>query len=96
MGSVGAIVSIPNHELNNGFDMDVFSMSGSADVRNTQSSAGTYSQASGGANVFLTNSFREEFYYFRINTSGIKRICNCHLVFIKVLPIQPDPICKYW
>ena len=74
MGSVGAIVSIPNHELNNGFDMDVFSMSGSVDVRNTQSSAGTYSQASGGANVFLTNSLGKNFIISGINTSGMNNL----------------------
>lgn len=71
MGSVTGTTAISLHELNNGFDNDLLIMSGSADVRNTQSSLGLYAAASGGANIFITNSAGKEFIISGINTSGL-------------------------
>lgn len=70
MGSVPATTAISLHEANNGFDNDLFTMTGSADVRNTQSSLGLYANASGGANVFITNSPGRDFMISGINTSN--------------------------
>ena len=69
MGSVSSTTSIANHETANGFDNDLLTMSGSADVRVTQTSAGAYTGASGGANVFFTNTVGKNFIIDGINTS---------------------------
>jgi hypothetical protein len=62
-------VSIAAYEIANGFDNDNYTMSGSGDVRNTTSSWTKYADASGGANVFLTNVAGRNFVISDINTS---------------------------
>ncbi|MGL4599502.1 MAG: lamin tail domain-containing protein, partial [Bacteroidia bacterium] len=52
IGSVVATTSIATHEINNGFDNDALTFSGTGDVRITTPSTG-YTGASGGANVLL-------------------------------------------
>lgn len=69
MGSVAGTTTINNHESNNGFDNDPFTMTGTGDVRNTIASTG-YSGASGLANIFLTNTANKNFIISGINTSG--------------------------
>lgn len=71
MGSVTGTTAISLHETNNGFDNDLLTMSGSGDVRNTQSSLGLYAAASGGANIFITNTAGKEFVISGISTSGL-------------------------
>jgi hypothetical protein len=68
IGSVTATTLIPAHEGANGFDNDGYTMSGTADVRNTLPSVG-YGGASGGANVFFTGAGRT-FEISGINTSA--------------------------
>ncbi len=70
MGSVSSTTAITTHENNNGFDNIPLTMAGSGDVRNTQSSLGTYPGASGGANVFLTNVAGRNFIISDIDASG--------------------------
>ena len=70
MGSVSGTTTLATHETNNGFDNDNFTMSGSADVRNTQTSSGTYATSSGGANVFITNTVGKNFIISGISTMG--------------------------
>jgi endonuclease/exonuclease/phosphatase family metal-dependent hydrolase len=62
-------VPIATYEANNGFLNDDLTMSGSADVRNTTSSWTKYAGASGGANVFVTDSSGKNFIISGINTS---------------------------
>ncbi len=65
MGNVSGTTLIPAHTgwtYNN-----VLNYSGSGDVRNTSPSSG-YTQASGGANVFLTNTVGKDFIISGINT----------------------------
>jgi uncharacterized repeat protein (TIGR03803 family) len=68
IGSVGATTAIATHEAANGFDNDAFTMTGTADIRNTSPSSG-YSGSSGGANVFITNSSGRNFQIEGINTA---------------------------
>lgn len=70
MGTVTATTLIPAHESANGFQNVNFTMSGSGDVRNTQTST-NYVGASGGANVFLTNVIGRYFTIAGINTMGL-------------------------
>ena len=69
MGTVSATTSIATHETNNGFESDSLTMSGTGDVRITATSSG-YTDASGGANVFLTNTVGRTFIISGINTIG--------------------------
>ncbi|HEX5651522.1 MAG TPA: hypothetical protein VFX58_00520, partial [Chitinophagaceae bacterium] len=72
MGSVGGTLSISDHETAGGFSNIGFTMSGTGDVRNTESSSGKYLDASGGANVFLAknSSPDKNFQISGINTLG--------------------------
>lgn len=74
MGSVGGTTLISFHESANGFDNDSLTMTGTGDVRNTSSSLNKYSGASGGANIFLTNTIGKNFIMSGINTSGLNNI----------------------
>ena len=69
MGTVSATTSIATHETNNGFESDSLTMSGTGDVRITALSS-SYAYASGGANVFLTNTVGKNFIIAGINTLG--------------------------
>ncbi len=69
MGSVGTTTAISAHEAANGFDNDLFTMTGTADVRNTLPSSG-YGAASGAANIFITNTAGRTFQIEGINTSS--------------------------
>ncbi|MFN8288226.1 MAG: PKD domain-containing protein [Chitinophagales bacterium] len=71
MGTVSTTTLIASHEAANGFDNDGFTMSGSGDIRSTGGSSGAYTGASGGANVFLTNTAGTNFRIDGINTSGL-------------------------
>lgn len=75
LGSVAATTSIATHELNNGFDNDLLTMSGTGDIRSTTVSTG-YLSASAGANVFLTNTLSTGriFTISGINTSGLSNL----------------------
>lgn len=73
MGSVGGTTLIPAHESANGFDNDGFTMTGSADVRNTSASSG-YTGASGGANVFIAANAGRNFTISGINTIGLSSL----------------------
>lgn len=70
MGTVTGNTALAAHESSNGFDNDLFTMSGSGDVRITSASSG-YSGASGGGNVFLTNVAGRNFVISGINTTGL-------------------------
>lgn len=76
MGSVASTTSIATHESNNGFDNDSWTMSGTADIRNTSPSSG-YSGASGLANVFFTGAGRF-IIISGINTSGLSNVQLSH------------------
>ncbi len=67
MGTVSGTTAIATHETNNGFESDSLSMSGTGDVRVTSLSSG-YTDASGGANVFLTNTVGRTFQIAGINS----------------------------
>ena len=69
MDTVFSNTPIATYEANNGFDNDAFVMSGTADVRATVQSSG-YVGASGGANVFFTNTAGRNFIISNINTSA--------------------------
>lgn len=56
LGIVTTTTTIAAHESAGGFDNDALTFSGTADLRATTSSAGTYAGASGGANAFLADS----------------------------------------
>ena len=70
VGTVLTTTSISDHEVSNGFDNDNFTMMGTGDVRPTIPS-GNYPGASGGANVFITNSAGKNYIIADINTSGL-------------------------
>ncbi len=70
MGTVGGTTAISTHEAANGFDNDIYNMTGTADIRNTTASSG-YSGASGLANVFITSTVGKNFIISGINTSGM-------------------------
>jgi hypothetical protein len=55
MGTVSATTTIAAHETNDGFNNDGYTMSGTADLRNTTISTG-YTNASASANVFFTST----------------------------------------
>ena len=69
MGTVSTTTSIATHETNNGFESDSLTMSGTGDVRITSTSNG-YTDASGSANIFLTNTVGRAFQIAGINTIG--------------------------
>lgn len=71
MGTAPSTTTIAAHESANGFDNDGFTMTGTADVRNTLASSG-YSGASGLGNVFFGTSGgnAKEFQIEGINTSN--------------------------
>lgn len=73
MGVVSATTTIPVHETNNGFANVNLTMSGTADVRLTVPSS-TYSTATGGANVFFTNTSGRFFLISGINTTGYNNL----------------------
>ncbi|MFN9597033.1 MAG: beta strand repeat-containing protein, partial [Bacteroidota bacterium] len=73
MGLVGSTTPIATHETNNGFDNDVYTMSGTADIRST-STSNTYTGASGAANVFFTNNGTASFQISGINTVGVSNL----------------------
>ena len=66
-GKVSSTTSIANHK----FSSSQLSFSGSADVRNTSASSG-YTNATGNANVFFTNTAGKNFIISGINTSNMK------------------------
>ncbi|MCX6292178.1 MAG: hypothetical protein NT126_10495 [Bacteroidetes bacterium] len=75
MGTVAGTTAIATHETANGFDNDGYTMSGSADVRITQSSLNAYAGASGGANIFFTTTAAgKNFIISGINTSGLTNL----------------------
>ncbi|MBK9639320.1 MAG: hypothetical protein IPO63_16530 [Bacteroidetes bacterium] len=67
MGIVSGTTSIDQHQFNNGFNNNQLLMSGTGDVRITLPSTG-YAQASGGSNIFLTNTIGKYFVISGINT----------------------------
>lgn len=69
MGTVSSTTPIATHESNNGFDMDTLTYSGSADVRNTTPSSG-YADASGNANIFITNVSGTNYLISNLNTAS--------------------------
>lgn len=77
MGTITANTPIATHETNNGFINTALTMSGTAEVRNTQQSTG-YAGASAGANVFFTNSAGRTFIISGINSSAAS---DLHLSF---------------
>jgi endonuclease I len=66
-GKLSTTTSIANHK----FSSSQLSFSGSADVRNTSASSG-YTNATGNANVFFTNTAGKNFIISGINTSNMK------------------------
>jgi len=69
IGTVSSTTAIANHT----FQVTGATFSGNADVRSTTSSSG-YSGASGGANVFVTNSVGRTFEISGINTTGLSNL----------------------
>ena len=74
MGTVSGTTAISSHETANGFDNVNLTMSGTADVRITQSSLNNYTGASGGANVFFTNTAGRNFIISGINTTSFSNL----------------------
>ncbi|MDZ4822194.1 MAG: putative metal-binding motif-containing protein [Flavobacteriales bacterium] len=70
IGTVVPSVSVATHETNNGFDMDTYTMSGSATVGSTNPS-NNYSGASGAMNVELGSTAGTFFRIDNITTSAI-------------------------
>ena len=70
MGSPTATTLIPAYETANGFDNINYLMYGSGDVRTSSASSG-YTGATGGGNVFITNTLGKNFVISGINTSGL-------------------------
>ena len=70
MGSTASTTLIPVYETANSFDNDGFTMSGTADVRNTTPSTG-YAGASGLGNVFITSTVGKNFIISGINTASM-------------------------
>jgi hypothetical protein len=77
IGTVASTTTLANHETNNGFDNDNFTMSGTGDVRTSTASSG-YAGSSGSANVFLTNTSGLFFQISGISTIGYT---NLNLIF---------------
>ncbi|MBP6335678.1 MAG: hypothetical protein KA444_09425, partial [Bacteroidia bacterium] len=73
IGTVTSTTSIAIHETGNGFQNDILTMSGTADVRVTTQSSG-YATASAGANVFFTNSAGRNFTITGLNTSAYNNL----------------------
>ena len=73
MGTVPGTTQIATHESGNGFDNDGLTMSGTGDVRVTSVSSG-YIGATGGANIFLTNTAGKNFIISGINTNGLTNL----------------------
>ncbi|MBK6987760.1 MAG: hypothetical protein IPH33_05715 [Bacteroidetes bacterium] len=73
MGTVPGTTQIATHESGNGFDNDGLTMSGTGDVRVTSVSSG-YIGATGGANIFLTNTAGKNFIISGINTIGLTNL----------------------
>ncbi|HRH65280.1 MAG TPA: alkaline phosphatase family protein, partial [Bacteroidia bacterium] len=72
IGNVGGTTAITAHESANGFDNDLYTMSGTGDIRSSSPSlTSNYPTASGQANVFLTNTSGKNFIISGINTSGL-------------------------
>ncbi|MBK9543740.1 MAG: hypothetical protein IPO49_15755 [Bacteroidetes bacterium] len=72
MGNVSGTTAISTHETANGFDNDSYIMSGTSDIRNTSASTtSNYPTASGGANIFITNTVGRNFTISGINTAGL-------------------------
>jgi len=77
MGNVASTTTIAQHESNNGFDNDNFTMSGNSDIRSNTFSTGYGTglpTASGLANVFITNTAGTNFTISGINTSGFSNL----------------------
>lgn len=68
-GSIPSTTSLASHNSNSGFDNDGYTFSGSVDVRSSMSST-VYTGASGGANVYFTNSGNPTFTIAGISTIG--------------------------
>ncbi|MFN0189129.1 MAG: hypothetical protein ACKVQV_10550 [Bacteroidia bacterium] len=68
MGLTTGTFPIATHENSNGFQNVALTMSGTGDVRITQTSLGGYSGASGGSNIFITNIVGRYFTISGINT----------------------------
>ncbi len=73
IGTVSSTTSIVDHETANGFDEDGATYSGTADIRATTVSTG-YTGASGGANVFFTNTIGRYMLIEGINSSAYSNI----------------------
>jgi len=73
MGTVSATTTIAAHESADGFDVDSATYSGTADLRATTASSG-YDGASGGANVFVTNTVGRYLLVEGINSSAYSNI----------------------
>ncbi len=73
MGMVSSNTTISVHESSNGFDNDSYTMTGTGDIRNSSVSSG-YANASGGANVFLTNTTGRYFQIENINTTALPNL----------------------
>jgi PKD repeat protein len=67
IGTVSTTTTIASHETNNGFQNTALTMSGTGDIR-VSSPSNVYPGASGGANVFLTNTIGKNFIISGINT----------------------------
>ncbi len=74
MGTVSATTAISVHEANDGFENIGLTMTGTGDVRITQNSLGTYSGASGGANIYLAPIAGRYFTISGINTSSFSNL----------------------
>ncbi len=73
VGTVSTNTTISNHESANGFDNDSYTMSGTGEIRSTNTSSGYGAgnpTASGSANVFLTNTNGRNIIISGINTTG--------------------------
>ena len=68
-GTVSSTTAISTHEANNGFDVDSATYSGTAELRTTTASS-IYTGASGGANVFFTNTVDRYLLIEGIDSSG--------------------------
>lgn len=73
MGSVTTTTTIAAHEAANGFSVVDATYSGTADIRSTTTSTG-YTGASGGANVFFTNTIGRTLLIEGVNTSSYTNI----------------------
>lgn len=75
MGTPSATTPISSYYSSGGFDNDALVIYGSGDVRNTSPSAGgtagTYTGASGGGNIFITSTAGRNFVIGGINTAGL-------------------------